>query len=82
MSSDHQRTQQITLHPNCALHTQELTRIATTVDDIHRRLFVDNGEPCMQSKVRRCTDITNGIVWVLGAVVVAVIGVVVEMIRK
>ena len=80
--NEHQRTQQITLHPNCALHTQELSRIADTVDEIHRRLFVDNGEPCMQSKVRRVTDITNGIVWVLGVVVVAMIGVLVEMITK
>jgi hypothetical protein len=66
--------------PTCALHAQELLRIGRTVDEIHRRLFVDNGEPCLQSKVRRLDGITGAVIWVVGVVVVAVVGVVVKLI--
>jgi hypothetical protein len=62
----------------CALHTQELQRIGKTVDDIHKRLFVDNGEPCLQSKVRRIDGIIGAVVWVLGVVTTALIGVVIK----
>lgn len=71
---DHQRTQQITLHPTCALHSEELRDIKDTLHDMRRRLFIDNGEPCLQSKVRRVTDITNALVWVVSVVTVALIG--------
>jgi len=60
----------------CVLHTEELKRIGRTVDDIHKRLFIDNGEPCLQSKIRRHEGVISAIIWVVGAVVVAVIGIV------
>jgi hypothetical protein len=63
-------------------HAEELKRISDTVNDIHNRLFLDNGEPCLQSKVRRCNDIVNAVVFIVGALVVAVIGVVVELIMR
>lgn len=58
----------------------ELKRIGCTVDDIHKRLFIDNGEPCLQSKIRRCNDMVNAIIWVVGVIIVAVVGVVVKVI--
>jgi hypothetical protein len=76
------QTQMIYPHQSCALHTAQLEKVADKIDDIHRRLFVDNGEPCLQSKVRRCTDVTNGLVWALGVVVIAVVGVLVEMFKR
>lgn len=63
-------------------HADKLTRIESKVDDIHKRLFVDNGEPCMQSKVRRCNDLVNCVVFIVGALVVAMIGVIVELLLK
>ena len=65
-------------HATCALHTQELQRIGRTVDDIHRRLFVDNGEPCLQSKIRKHDGVIKTIIWVVGVVFVALVGVVVR----
>jgi hypothetical protein len=65
-------------HTNCALHAHELSRIGRTVDEIHKRLFVDNGEPCLQSKVRRVSDVVNAVIWAVGVIIVAVVGVIVK----
>jgi hypothetical protein len=67
-------------HPrDCILHAAELKRIGATVEEIHRRLFVDNGQPCLQSKVRRLDDVANALIWVVGVVIVAVIGMLVSV---
>ena len=63
-------------------HSTELKRISETVNDIHNRLFIDNGEPCLQSKVRRCNDLVNAVVFIVGALVVAMIGVIMEVLMK
>jgi hypothetical protein len=82
MSNDHQRTQQITLHPTCALHTQDLTRIATTVDDIHRRLFVDNGKPCHQTRLDRLDSFRGLFIWFGGIVITALVGITLTLVLK
>ena len=66
--------------PTCILHTEELKRIGKTVDDIHKRLFIDNGEPCLQSKIRKHDGVINTIVWVVGVVVVAVVGIMLDLV--
>jgi len=74
-----EHTQRIDLpHASCILHTEKLYAMSDKLDEIHRRLFIDNGEPCLQSKVRRLDGIVNALIFVVCAVVVAVIGVVVK----
>jgi len=60
-------------HVTCALHTQELKRIGDTVDDIHRRLFQDNGNPCIQTTIRKHDSVLKAIVWVVGVVFAALV---------
>ena len=65
-------------HATCALHTQELQRIGRTVDDIHKRLFQDNGNPCIQTVLRSHSTVINAMIWVVGVVFAALVGVVVR----
>jgi hypothetical protein len=47
-----------------------LSRIEGTVNEIHRRLFVDNGAPCIQTRINRL----DGWLAVIRYVVLTVIG--------
>lgn len=47
-----------------------LVRIENTVQDIHRRLFVDNGAPCIQTRINRL----DGWLAVIRYVVLTIIG--------
>jgi hypothetical protein len=69
-----------TMPHTCVLHTQELKRIGETVEEIHRRLFIDNGKPSMQTVLRQHTDVLCVMRWILVTVVGAVIAVVVNII--
>ena len=64
----------------CILHADELKRIGNTVDDIHKRLFVDNGEPCLQSKIRAHGAVINALIWVVCVVITGLIALVVKSI--
>jgi hypothetical protein len=73
------------MSPTCVLYSKKLDDISHTVQDIHKRLFIDNGEPCIQSKVRRLDGIVGAIVWVVGvlsaALITAIVGVIITGIR-
>jgi hypothetical protein len=71
-------TQRIDLPSTCALHTEKLYSMADKLDEIHRRLFIDNGEPCLQSKIRTHDGVIKTIIWVVGVVFVTLVGVVVR----
>ena len=54
-------------------NTDELKRLGDIVEDIHNRLFVDNGKPSFQTTLRRHDDILVVMKWILVPVVVAII---------
>ena len=67
-------------HGTCALHEQQLQDISNTVKDIHHRLFVDNGKPCMQTRLDRHDSAIGLLKWLAGTVGAAVIAIVVKMV--
>ena len=61
-------------------YSSELERINEKLDAIHAKLFIDNGEPCLQSKVRRCNDVVNCVLWMIGVIFTAMVGIVMMII--
>ena len=57
----------------------KLARVERMVEDIHERLFVGNGKPSMMTLIDRHDQQLGALRWVLGVVVVAVVGVVVKV---
>jgi hypothetical protein len=58
--------------------TEELAHISAKVDEIHRRLFVDNGKPSMQTVLRQHSDILAVMRWILVTLVGAVIMIIIK----
>ena len=54
--------------------------IQATVEDIHKRLFVGNGDPSVMVRIDRTEQIQKVLVWAIGiaggTVIVAIVGVV------
>ena len=63
-------------------NTDLLTRMESKIDEIHSRLFVDNGTPCFQTRLDRHDSVIKVITWLAGTTATAVIGVVVALIIK
>lgn len=51
---------------SCVLHEQQLNRIESTVQTIHNRLFLDNGAPCIQTRLDRHDAAINVLKWLAG----------------
>jgi hypothetical protein len=57
---------------------EELAHISAKVDEIHRRLFVDNGKPSIQTVLRQHSDILSVMRWILVTLVGAVVMIIVK----
>lgn len=64
----------------CSNHADQLRRIESTVADIHRRLFQDNGQPCIQTRIDRHDQAIGVLRWLAGTAAAAAIAVVVKLI--
>ena len=63
----------------CALHTAELMRIGRTVDDIHKRLFVSNGDLCITAKIQRLDGFAKIALWVVGIFTTVLCGIIIKV---
>jgi len=65
-----------------AMSDDRLKNIEDTVNDIHRRLFIDNGNPCIQTRINKHEAIINVIAWATGtacaAAIIALVGLVIR----
>jgi hypothetical protein len=62
-----------------------LSRIDTTTQQLHDRLFVGNGTPAAMTRLDRCERVIAVLIWggatFGGALIVAVVGIVIAMMR-
>ena len=57
---------------------EQFDKIISQLDNIEKRLFIDNGKECIQSKINRHDGFLKVIGWTLGVIFIAVAGVIVK----
>ena len=45
-----------------------------TLEDLHNRLFVDNGKPCLQTRMDRIERSMQTLIWIVGVAATAFVG--------
>ena len=66
----------------CKTTNEALVRIEGVVNETHKRLFVGNGQPPLTVQVDRHERLLGAAIWVVSAVVIAVVGIIVERVMK
>ena len=61
---------------------EQLTRVENKLDKLYDKLFEDNGDPCLQTKVDRNTQWISSVKYLWGIIFTAIIGVFAWIFKK